>query len=57
VAASDFIVNGGDFFTAFADATDKTIVGVDLDALIAWVEHSTAPVTATIEDRITRLDP
>lgn len=57
VAASDFIVNGGDFFTAFADATDKTVVGVDLDALIAFVQHSTAPVSATIEGRIIRLDP
>lgn len=57
VAASDFIVNGGDFFTAFADGTDRTSVGVDLDALIAWVQHSSAPLSATIENRITRLDP
>ena len=57
VAASDFIVNGGDFFTTFAEATEKTVVGVDLDALIGWVQRSTAPVTAAIEGRITRLDP
>jgi 5'-nucleotidase len=57
VAASDFIVNGGDFFTTFAEATDKTVVGVDLDAIIAWVQRSTAPVAAAIEGRITRLDP
>jgi 5'-nucleotidase len=57
VAASDFIVNGGDFFTAFADGTEKTVVGVDLDALIAWVQRSSAPVSAAVEGRITRLDP
>ena len=33
MAASDFIVNGGDFYTAFADATDRTVIGVDLDAM------------------------
>lgn len=57
VAASDFIVNGGDFFTAFAEGTEKTVVGVDLDALIAWVQRSTAPVSAAVEGRIIRLDP
>ena len=57
VAASDFIVNGGDFFTAFAEGTEKTVVGVDLEALIAWVQRSSAPVSAAIEGRITRLDP
>lgn len=57
VAASDFIVNGGDFFTAFAEATDKTVVGVDLEALVAWVQRTPAPVSATIEGRISRLDP
>jgi 5'-nucleotidase len=57
VAASDFIVNGGDFFTAFAEGTDKTVVGIDLDALIAWVQRSSAPVIAGVEGRITRLDP
>jgi 5'-nucleotidase len=57
VAASDFIVNGGDFFTAFAEGTDKTVVGIDLDALIAWVQRSSAPVNAGVEGRITRLDP
>ena len=56
VAASDFIVNGGDFYTAFADATDRTVIGVDLDALIRWTQTHAADVGALIEGRITRLD-
>lgn len=57
VAASDFIANGGDFYTAFGDSTDRSVVGVDLDALVRWVQQHAARVEATIEGRITRLDP
>lgn len=57
VAASDFIVNGGDFYTAFGDSTDRKLVGVDLDALIQWVQQHPSQVGAAIEGRIHRLDP
>lgn len=57
VAASDFIVNGGDFYTAFGEATERTVVGVDLDALIRWVRSNGGGTRAAIEGRITRLDP
>ena len=57
VAASDFLVKGGDFFTGFAAGTDATLVRVDLEALVHWVEQVDGPVTARIENRILRLDP
>ncbi|MEY2736099.1 MAG: 5-nucleotidase, partial [Pseudomonadota bacterium] len=57
VAASDFIVNGGDFYTAFGDAVERSVIGVDLDALIQWLQLNGGRAAATIEGRITRLDP
>lgn len=57
VAANDFILKGGDFFTVFAEAPTPEVVGTDLDVLIQWLQAAKAPVSGRIEGRITRLDP
>lgn len=54
VAANDFLAGGGDFFPAFAAARDVTPVGVDVDALEAYVARAKGPLEARIEGRVRR---
>jgi 5'-nucleotidase len=55
VAASDFLLNGGDSFTVFAEGTGVTVGPVDIDALVAYVAaHS--PVPPRPLNRIVRID-
>jgi 5'-nucleotidase len=56
VAASDFLIDGGDSFTAFAESTNRVAVGSDLDALVAYF-GARSPVAAATERRVVRLDP
>jgi len=43
VAISDFLSDGGDNFTIFAQGTDKFVAGADVDALAAYIgRHSPA---------------
>lgn len=53
VAVNNFLVGGGDGFSAFAGAEQITGVGQDLDAFTAYL--GAAPVGATPRDRITRV--
>jgi 5'-nucleotidase len=53
VALNEFIAAGGDNFSAFTRATDVVTLGMDLDALLEYLEvHS--PIRPGRVDRITR---
>jgi 5'-nucleotidase len=55
VAASDFLVAGGNGFTIFKEGTDKVAGDADIDALVAYVRtHS--PVAPGPQNRIVRTD-
>jgi 5'-nucleotidase len=56
VAANDFLVGGGDFYPAFAEAPDPTPVMIDLAALEAWIGRAPGPVPGTLDGRMERLD-
>jgi 5'-nucleotidase len=56
VAASDFLIDGGDAFTAFSDSTNRVAVGSDLDALVAYF-MARSPVSPPAGPRVVRLDP
>jgi 2',3'-cyclic-nucleotide 2'-phosphodiesterase (5'-nucleotidase family) len=51
VAASDFLLNGGDGSTLFAEATDRQAAVEDLDALVAYFKAN-SPVAAPPRNRI-----
>lgn len=51
VAASDFLLDGGDGFTVFAEATDRQAAVEDLDALVAYF-RANSPVSAPARNRI-----
>jgi 5'-nucleotidase len=55
VAASDFLVAGGNGFTVFREGTDRVAGDADIDALVAYVKaHS--PVAPGPQNRIVRTD-
>jgi 5'-nucleotidase len=55
VAASDFLVTGGNSFTVFKEGTNKVAGDADIDALVAYVRtHS--PVAPGPQNRIVRTD-
>ena len=55
VAASDFLVAGGNGFTIFKEGTDKVAGDADIEALVAYVRtHS--PVAPGLQNRIIRTD-
>jgi 5'-nucleotidase len=55
VAASDFLVAGGNNFTVFKEGTHKVAGDADIDALVAYVKtHS--PVVPGPQNRIVRTD-
>ncbi|HET9012757.1 MAG TPA: 5'-nucleotidase, partial [Gemmatimonadaceae bacterium] len=56
VAASDFLVDGGDAFAAFATGTNRVAVGSDLNALVAYFA-ARSPVSPPIGRRVVQLDP
>ena len=51
VVANSFLADGGDGFSTFAEATDKYIGGIDLDALAAYLADA-SPYTPVATDRI-----
>ncbi|NLU42282.1 MAG: bifunctional metallophosphatase/5'-nucleotidase, partial [Firmicutes bacterium] len=57
VAVNSFLASGGDGFTVFAEACQRTVVTNDLDALIQFLQSLGRPVEAEIEGRITKLSP
>ena len=51
VAASDFLIDGGDGFTVLSEGTNRQAAGLDIDAFVAYVRaHS--PVEPGPQDRI-----
>jgi 5'-nucleotidase len=56
VAASDFLIDGGDAFTAFAEGTNRVTLGSDLDALVDYF-RARSPISPPTERRVVRLDP
>jgi len=56
VAANDFLVAGGDYYSVFAEGRDLEAVGVDIALLEAYVRDARGPLTAPPAGRITRLD-
>jgi 5'-nucleotidase len=55
VAANNFLIDGGDGFTAFQDGMSRLNGGLDLDALVAYfAAHS--PVRPGPQNRIVRID-
>jgi 5'-nucleotidase len=56
VAANDFIVAGGDFFSVFAEAPDATPVMLDVEALEKYVEAQGGTVKPELDGRVRRLD-
>lgn len=52
VTANSFLADGGDNFTTFKFATDKIVWGIDLDALVEYVQQLPQPFTASIEGRV-----
>jgi 5'-nucleotidase len=51
VAANSFLSDGGDGFSVFAEATDKLVGGLDIDALARYLTEND-PYTAVPQDRI-----
>lgn len=55
VVTNNFLAGGGDSFFEFKNATERTTVGSDVEALEAYFKaHS--PVTAKVQGRITRVE-
>jgi 5'-nucleotidase len=54
VTVSSFLADGGDGFSVFRDATDRTAGPTDIDAFVAYLERSTekSPVTAPKLERV-----
>lgn len=56
VTVNSFLVGGGDSFTILTQGTNRVVGPVDIDALVTYVGGLAQPFTATIEDRIQRLN-
>lgn len=54
LAVNSFMAGGGEGYGVLRDARERQIRGVDLDALVAFVEQLPTPFSAAIEGRITR---
>ena len=55
VAASDFLLNGGDGFSVFGEGTDRQAVIGDVEALVEYF-RARSPIAAPARDRIVRID-
>ena len=55
VAASDFLLDGGDGFTVFAEGTDRLATGDDIVALVDYFK-ARSPITPPPQNRIVRID-
>jgi 5'-nucleotidase len=55
VAASDFLVEGGDAFTVFAESTDRLAIVADIVALVDYFK-ARSPVSSPQLNRIVRTD-
>jgi 5'-nucleotidase len=56
VAANDFVANGGDFFSVFAEAGDAQPVILDVEALEQYVKAQGGTVSPALDGRVRRLD-
>jgi 5'-nucleotidase len=55
VAASDFLLGGGDGFTVFAESTDPLSIVADIEALVDYFK-ARSPVSSPPQGRIVRTD-
>ncbi len=55
VAASDYLLGGGDAYPVFSEVTDAVDVMPDIDALTHYVTEATHPLNVKIENRMTML--
>ena len=55
VAASDFLLNGGDGFSVFGEGTDRQAVIGDVEALVEYF-RARSPIASPARDRIVRID-
>jgi len=55
VAASDFLVAGGDGFTLFGEGADRVGGSLDIDAFVAYV-RAQSPIAPGPQNRIIRID-
>jgi 5'-nucleotidase len=55
VAASDFLLGGGDGFTIFAESTDQLSIVGDIEALVDYFK-ARSPIASPPQDRIVRTD-
>ena len=55
VAANDFLVGGGDGFTVFSEATDRSVIVGDITALVDYFK-ARSPIAPPPQTRIVRLD-
>jgi 5'-nucleotidase len=55
LAASDFLIDGGDAFTVFGTSTNRVAAGSDLEALVAYFA-ARSPVSPPAGRRVVRLD-
>ena len=53
---NSFMASGGDGFLVLTQGTNRVVGPVDLDALVAYIEALPQPFTATLENRIVRLN-
>jgi 5'-nucleotidase len=56
VAANDFIVGGGDYFSAFAESLDAKPAVLDIEALEGYVKRHGGTVKPELDGRVRRLD-
>ncbi len=52
VSAPDFIVQGGDDYSAFADGADKAFTPTLVREALAWCARETSPIQAPVAGRI-----
>ena len=55
VAASDFLLNGGDGFSVFGEGSDRQAVIGDVEALVEYL-RARSPIASPARDRIVRID-
>jgi 5'-nucleotidase len=56
VAANDFLVGGGDYFSAFAESLDGRPAVLDIEALEGYVKRHGGTVKPELDGRVRRLD-
>ena len=56
VAVNDFLLGGGDFYPVLGEATEPSEIMTDIAALEAYIHRASAPVHASADGRMERVD-